>query len=122
MRLDKGSAEEGLVGLRAVGHIGQSRDVTSKSFTIDLDVALVAIVSIATFVLHIAVAGGYGYQRDELYFISCARHLAWGYVDQPPLIAVITKIALGLFGDSLYGIRLLPAIAAAAIAGKSRMP
>ena len=76
--------------------------------------ALVAIVSIATFVLHIAVAGGYGYQRDELYFISCARHLAWGYVDQPPLIAVITKIALGLFGDSLYGIRLLPAIAAAA--------
>ena len=84
--------------------------------------ALVAIVSIATFVLHIAVAGGYGYQRDELYFISCARHLAWGYVDQPPLIAVITKIALGLFGDSLYGIRLLPAIAAAAIAGKSRMP
>jgi hypothetical protein len=61
-----------------------------------------------------AVAGGYGYQRDELYFISCARHLAWGYVDQPPLIAVVAKIALALFGDSLYGIRLLPAIAAAA--------
>jgi hypothetical protein len=77
-------------------------------------VALVAFVSIATFVLHIAVAGGYGYQRDELYFISCARHLAWGYVDQPPLIAVIAKIALALFGDSLYGIRLLPALAAAA--------
>lgn len=64
--------------------------------------------------MHIAVAGGYGYQRDELYFISCARHLAWGYVDQPPLIALIAKLALTLFGSSLYGIRLLPGLAAAA--------
>ncbi|MBD5656218.1 MAG: hypothetical protein IAI50_13725, partial [Candidatus Eremiobacteraeota bacterium] len=63
--------------------------------------------------MHIAVAGGYGYQRDELYFISCARHLAWGYVDQPPLIAILAKFALSVFGDSLYGIRLLPALAAA---------
>jgi hypothetical protein len=63
--------------------------------------------------LHVATAGGYGYQRDELYFISCAHHLAWGYVDQPPLIAVIAKVALWLFGDSLYGVRLLPALAAA---------
>ncbi len=61
-----------------------------------------------------AAADGYGYQRDELYFISCARHLAWGYVDQPPLIAIIAKIVLALFGDSLYAIRLLPALAAAA--------
>ena len=68
---------------------------------------------LATFVLHIARAGDYGYQRDELYFISCAQHLAWGYVDQPPLIALIAKIALW-FGSSLYGIRLLPALAAAA--------
>lgn len=49
-----------------------------------------------------------------MYFISCAQHLAWGYVDQPPLIAVITKIALLLFGDSLQGLRLLPALAATA--------
>jgi 4-amino-4-deoxy-L-arabinose transferase-like glycosyltransferase len=114
MRLDEGSAEEGFVGLRAVGHVDQSRDVTSKSFTIDADTAVVVSFAIATFVLHFAVAGGYGYQRDELYFISCARHLAWGYVDQPPLIALIAKIALALFGDSLYGIRFLPAVAAAA--------
>ncbi|GAC1629538.1 MAG: glycosyltransferase family 39 protein [Vulcanimicrobiaceae bacterium] len=69
--------------------------------------------AIATFVLHIATAGGYGYQRDELYFISCARHLAWGYVDQPPLIAIIAKLILATLGDSLYAIRLLPAIASA---------
>ncbi len=68
---------------------------------------------VATFVFHIAVAGGYGYQRDELYFISCAHHLAWGYVDQPPLIAIVARIALTIFGDSLYALRLLPAVAAA---------
>jgi hypothetical protein len=46
--------------------------------------------------------------------MTCARHLAFGYVDQPPLIALITKLAIVLFGDSLYGLRFLPAVAAAA--------
>ena len=77
-------------------------------------VAAIAI-GLATFVLHFARAGAYGYQRDELYFISCANHLAWGYVDQPPLIAVVAKIAL-LLGNSLYALRLLPALAATATA------
>jgi len=66
------------------------------------------------FLLHVVRAGAYGYERDELYFMWCAQHLAWGYVDQPPLIALIAKIALVLFGDSLPGVRLLPAVAAAA--------
>ena len=102
------------MGLRAVGHVGSSRDVASESFSVDWTVVLAIAFGVATFALHFAVAGGYGYQRDELYFISCARHLAWGYVDQPPLIAVVAKVALALFGDSLYGLRFLPAVAAAA--------
>jgi hypothetical protein len=102
------------VGLRAVGHIHQSRDAASVSFIFERSVVFTALFAVATFVFHFARAGAYGYQRDELYFISCARHLAFGYVDQPPLIAVITKLALTLFGDSLYGLRFLPAVAAAA--------
>jgi len=78
-------------------------------------VAVALAFAVATFVFHIATAGGYGYQRDELYFVSCARHLDWSYVDQPPLIALVAKVALALFGDSLYGLRLLPALAAGAI-------
>jgi len=35
----------------------------------------------------------YGYFRDELYFLDCARHLDWGYVDTAPLIAVYAKLA-----------------------------
>jgi uncharacterized membrane protein len=47
-----------------------------------------------------------------LYFIACAHHLAWGYVDQPPLIAVIAAASLRLFGDSVTAIRLFPGLAA----------
>jgi 4-amino-4-deoxy-L-arabinose transferase-like glycosyltransferase len=75
--------------------------------------------ALLTVALHLAFNGLYGYQRDELYFIACAKHLAWGYVDQPPLIAVIVDLSLRLFGGSLDGLRLLPALAAGALVALS---
>src|SRR3989449_9563540 len=39
--------------------------------------------------LHGLLSGRYGYFRDELYFLDCARHLAWGYVDMAPMIALV---------------------------------
>ncbi|HTX70176.1 MAG TPA: glycosyltransferase family 39 protein [Thermoleophilia bacterium] len=60
------------------------------------------------------VAGRYGYHRDELYFVAASRHMAWGYVDQPPLSVALVWVARRLFGDSLYGLRLFPALAFAA--------
>ena len=56
----------------------------------------------------------YGYFRDELYYLDLARHLDWGYVDCAPLIAVYAKIAL-LMGGSLAALRILPALAGAAL-------
>ena len=53
----------------------------------------------------------YGYFRDELYYIACSRHLAAGYVDQPPLASFILFFSIKLFGDSIFAIRLLPALA-----------
>ena len=55
----------------------------------------------------------YGYFRDELYYLACSRHLDWGYVDQPPLIALIAWMVRSAIGDSLPAIRLLPAVAGA---------
>src|SRR5580693_496911 len=55
----------------------------------------------------------YSYFRDELYYLACSRHLDWGYVDQPPLIALITWLVRVLLGQSLAAIRLLPALAGA---------
>ena len=58
--------------------------------------------------------GGYGYFRDEFYYLACGEHLDFGYVDQPPLIALIAKVMRLLLGDSLFAIRFLPALAGAA--------
>ena len=74
----------------------------------------VAVVWLAAFAvaMHLATATRYGIFRDELYYIACARHLDWGYVDHPPLIALVTWIVLHTLGTSLLALRLLPALAA----------
>lgn len=41
---------------------------------------------------------GYGIFRDELYYFVCGRHLAWGYVDQAPMVAMQARLAEMLFG------------------------
>jgi hypothetical protein len=57
---------------------------------------------------------GYGYFRDELYYLICGRHLAWGYVDHGPIVALQARFAELAFGHSLAGIRMLSALAGAA--------
>jgi 4-amino-4-deoxy-L-arabinose transferase-like glycosyltransferase len=64
--------------------------------------------------IHLPAIAHYGYFRDELYYIACAKHLAWGYVDQPPLSIALLAAVRGLFGDSLIAIRLLPLLAGVA--------
>jgi 4-amino-4-deoxy-L-arabinose transferase-like glycosyltransferase len=77
--------------------------------------AWVAGIAAATFVLHLWANGHYGYFRDEFDYIICGRHLAWGYVDQPPLLPVLSRIFLAIFGDSLRAVRLLPALSMSAV-------
>jgi len=57
--------------------------------------------------------GGYGYFRDELYYIACSKHLSAGYVDQPPFSILVLACTRLLFGDSVFAIRAVPAIASA---------
>ena len=76
--------------------------------------AVVWSLAIVKFLFHLLTAGRYGIFRDELYYLACSEHLDFGYVDQPPLIAFITWVARHLFGESLLGLRLLPALAGAA--------
>lgn len=76
--------------------------------------AIVWFLAIAKFVFHLLTAGRYGIFRDELYYLACSEHLDFGYVDQPPLIAVVAWVAHHFFGESLIGLRLLPGLAGAA--------
>lgn len=63
--------------------------------------------------IHLYAGRHYGYFVDELYYLACSRHLDWGYVDQPPLIALIAWAERMLFGETLPAIRFLPAVAGA---------
>jgi hypothetical protein len=75
--------------------------------------AVWAIAALAL-VLFVLTARGYGYFRDELYYLACGEHLEFGYVDHPPLIGVVAAGVRAVLGGSLIAIRLLPALAAAA--------
>ena len=90
-------------------------DTRSASFRRDkLGPAIVLVLAGVKLLFHLLIAGRYGIFRDELYYLACGEHLDWGYVDQPPLIGLIAWIARHLFGDSLIGLRLFPALAGAA--------
>jgi hypothetical protein len=85
-----------------------------ESFNPRGEVALALYLSAFKLLLHFFTNGHYGYFRDELYYLACGEHLDWGYVDQAPLIAVVAWFERALFGDSLFALRLLPALAGAA--------
>jgi hypothetical protein len=78
-------------------------------------VAIIIYLSLFKLLLHLLTNGQFGYHRDELYYIACGQHLDFGYVDHPPLIALLSRVWTGIFGGSLFSIRLLPALAGAAI-------
>ena len=81
----------------------------ASRFWLTLVLALVA----AKLAIHLLLANRPGYFRDELYFLDCARHLDWGYVDCAPLVAVYAKLAL-LLGGSLPALQLIGALGGAA--------
>jgi len=77
--------------------------------------AIVAGLAGAKLLFHLYAGRHYGYFVDELYYLACAQHLAWGYVDQAPLIAFLAKCVRLTLGDSLAAIRILPALAGAGL-------
>jgi Dolichyl-phosphate-mannose-protein mannosyltransferase len=75
----------------------------------------VLVVTGLLVVIELAFASGYGYHRDELYFREAGRHLAWGFVDQPPLTPLLGRLSTLVFGDTLRGLRVVPALLLGAI-------
>jgi hypothetical protein len=73
----------------------------------------VYVIAIVYFALHLLTSTRYGYFRDGLYYLACSEHLAFGYVDQPPLIAMLGWIARHTLGTSLPALLFWPALAGA---------
>jgi hypothetical protein len=76
---------------------------------------LIFVSAAACLLLHLAGSGRYGFFRDELYYIACGNHLATGYVDQPPLVALIARLSSLAFGNTLSGFRFFPGLVGACL-------
>jgi 4-amino-4-deoxy-L-arabinose transferase-like glycosyltransferase len=102
-----------LAGSRVTGVVESSEGTSNGALPATLDRVALA-VALPALTVHAALAGRYDLFRDELYFIVCGRHPAFGYVDQPPLIPLL---AAGLYGAGhhLWILRLPSALAAAAL-------
>jgi hypothetical protein len=72
-----------------------------------------AFVAIKLVLQAIAITN-YGWFRDELYYIVCSQHLAWGYVDHPPFSIAALALERALLGGSLVALRVFPALVGAA--------
>src|SRR5207237_9595438 len=78
-----------------------------------LTTRIVAGLAVVALIVHLLTIHRYGYFRDELYYIACARHLDFGYVDLAPLSAFLLRIELIFFGSSLFALRIFLALSRA---------
>jgi hypothetical protein len=79
------------------------------------DLVFLLAIAGAVALLHLLTNGRYGFHRDELQFLSDARHLDWGFVAYPPLTPFLERIGLALFGLNMVGLRLFSVLAQAAL-------
>src|SRR6516165_10552873 len=84
-----------------------------RAFLSDGMPAVLAMTT-ALLAIHCLFNNRYDYFRDEFDYLACATHLAWGYVDQPPLVPFLLRLTLVTIGGSLRAIRFLPALAMSA--------
>lgn len=75
------------------------------------DVGILILLALALLIAHILINGQYGFHRDELDTLDNARYLDWGYVNYPPVTPFIARVAITLFGSTLFGARLFSSLA-----------
>jgi hypothetical protein len=78
------------------------------------DNAVLFAIAGAMVLVHLLTDNRYGFHRDELQFLSDARHMDWGFVAYPPFTPFVERIGLTLFGLSMVGLRLFSVLAQAA--------
>lgn len=85
-----------------------------RIFELSTTTLVIVLGAVAKFAIHLIHAPGYGYFADELYTIALSRHLAFGYVDLPPLVPALVALSRALLGESLFVMRIVPALAGSA--------
>src|SRR5258708_23672580 len=81
--------------------LGSRKKLISRQ-TLASDTALLIYLALITFLAHLATSANYGFLRDELYYIEAGKHLAFGYAEFPPLIALLAAFVHQLIAGSLF--------------------
>lgn len=79
------------------------------------DALVPGLFAILSVLIHSLTIGAYGWFRDEFYYIACGERLAFGYVDHPPLAALLARLSREILGESLPALRVLPVLTGAAV-------
>ena len=87
----------------------------APSLSTRTDTLILLAIAVSMALLHLLTNNRYGFHRDELQFLSDARHLDWGFVAYPPLTPFVERVSMSLFGLSLEGLRLFSVIAQAIV-------
>ena len=95
---------------RAAATLAGSHAATVHPRTPATDLLLFGGAAAGTIAVHLATNGTLGFHTDELYYLDCARHLAFGYVDFPPLVPLLVRLETGLLGVSPQALRVLPSL------------
>ena len=95
--------------------LATEQKAASSIATATVDRLILVAIAAAFALFHILTNGRYGFHRDELQFLSDARHLDWGFVAYPPFTPFVESVSMHLFGLSLIGLRLASVLAQAAV-------
>jgi 4-amino-4-deoxy-L-arabinose transferase-like glycosyltransferase len=77
-------------------------------------ILLISFLNLLIYFLTLSLTS-YGIFRDELYYLACADRIDFGYVDHPPLSIWILAIWKFIAGDSLFAIRIVPAVVSSVV-------
>jgi hypothetical protein len=61
--------------------------------------------------LNLLAIAHFGFHRDEFLHLVLADHLDWGYKEVPPFIALLAKVTVVVFGNSVFAARIFPTVA-----------
>lgn len=75
---------------------------------------LLAGLAAGKLLVHFMTSTNYELHRDTYLFLALGDHLDWGYISVPPAIAFFARLTQTLFGDSVFAVNILPAVAGAA--------
>jgi 4-amino-4-deoxy-L-arabinose transferase-like glycosyltransferase len=89
-----------------VSSVGQSDPASIDVSAAERDTAVAIALVAALVTVRLLIAAFTPLAYDETYYWLWSKHLAGGYLDHPPMVALIVRLGTAMAGDTPLGIRL----------------